>query len=147
MPSLRQHEETKENRTWCIIVGFHTTIKNYLKDSMTFEDIVVDFTREEWALLDTSQRKLFQDVMLENISHLVSIGKQLCKSVVLSHLQQVEKLSTQGISLLQGREGDIKHQEIPFIQHTYQKGTSTISTMVVLHYARGLRTPNSFDQE
>ena len=41
---------------------------------MTLKDIAVDFTKEEWALLDTSQRKLFRDVMLENISHLASVG-------------------------------------------------------------------------
>ena len=42
---------------------------------VTFKDVVVTFTREEWELLDLPQRTLYWKVMRETCRLLVSLGK------------------------------------------------------------------------
>uniref|UniRef100_A0A8C0JS65 ZFP69 zinc finger protein B n=1 Tax=Canis lupus dingo TaxID=286419 RepID=A0A8C0JS65_CANLU len=58
---------------------------------LTFKDIFVDFTQEEWGQLAPAHRNLYREVMLENYGNLVSVGYQLSKPGVISQLEKGEE--------------------------------------------------------
>ncbi|XP_032986847.1 zinc finger protein 248 isoform X2 [Rhinolophus ferrumequinum] len=62
-----------------------------LQEQVSFQDVCVDFTQEEWYLLDPAQKILHRDVMLENYNHLVTIGHCITKPDVIIKIEQGEE--------------------------------------------------------
>ncbi|XP_004061631.2 zinc finger protein 135 isoform X13 [Gorilla gorilla gorilla] len=72
------------------------------REQVTFEDVVVDFSQEEWGQLKPAQRTLYHDVILDTFRLLVSVGHWLPKPNVISLLEQEAELWAVDSGLPQG---------------------------------------------
>ncbi|XP_037065487.1 zinc finger protein 431-like [Peromyscus maniculatus bairdii] len=62
-----------------------------IEDAVTYNDVHVNFTQEEWALLDPSQKNLYRDVMLETYMNLTDIGYNWEDHKVEEHCQSYQR--------------------------------------------------------
>ncbi|KAL1764481.1 zinc finger protein 431-like, partial [Sigmodon hispidus] len=65
---------------------------------VTHDDVLINFTWEEWTLLNPSQKKLYKDVMLETYKNLTFVGNNWQAPNTEEHCQSSRRLESGNIN-------------------------------------------------
>ncbi|XP_043922229.1 zinc finger imprinted 2-like [Protopterus annectens] len=64
----------------------------YSEEMLTFEDVSVIFSKEEWQILQKSEKELYRNVMTDNYKLMISVGFKIPKLKLIALLEDNEEL-------------------------------------------------------
>ncbi|XP_044512545.1 zinc finger protein 14 homolog [Gracilinanus agilis] len=124
--------------------------------SITFKDVAVDFTQEEWCLLDHSQKELYLEVMMENVQNLLSVEtnfevKEMSTKLRLflegSCLQGLMNDDPYGFILRETCDSNIKVNKSPKSDYEFDETAVKFSQYSVLKQCMKLTSENDCFQD